>query len=174
MLFCERQWALIHIEGLWAENRLTVDADTAGQSSLSPTLVAERSRQLAMTPTSTINAPQREAPREKWTDEDWASETNVARGRQAYIVVGRPASGKSRLLADPLTKRKRARLRDTDKIALRIPETEGGKNAMVTHEGASDHPLRPTAPAHDRARAKLRAPRRGTDAGQVRATGPAV
>ena len=23
--FCERQWALIHIEGLWAENRLTVE-----------------------------------------------------------------------------------------------------------------------------------------------------
>lgn len=25
MAFCERQWALIHLEGLWAENRLTVE-----------------------------------------------------------------------------------------------------------------------------------------------------
>lgn len=25
VLFCERQWALIHLEGLWAENRLTVE-----------------------------------------------------------------------------------------------------------------------------------------------------
>ncbi len=25
LAFCERQWALIHVEGLWAENRLTVE-----------------------------------------------------------------------------------------------------------------------------------------------------
>ena len=25
LAFCERQWALIHIEGIWAENRLTVE-----------------------------------------------------------------------------------------------------------------------------------------------------
>ena len=25
LAFCERQWALIHLEGLWAENRLTVE-----------------------------------------------------------------------------------------------------------------------------------------------------
>jgi CRISPR-associated exonuclease Cas4 len=25
LTFCERQWALIHLEGLWAENRLTVE-----------------------------------------------------------------------------------------------------------------------------------------------------
>lgn len=25
LLFCERQWALIHVEQLWADNRLTVE-----------------------------------------------------------------------------------------------------------------------------------------------------
>ena len=25
LAFCERQWALIHLEGAWAENRLTVE-----------------------------------------------------------------------------------------------------------------------------------------------------
>ncbi|MCA9244866.1 MAG: Dna2/Cas4 domain-containing protein, partial [Phycisphaerales bacterium] len=25
LLFCERQCALIHLEGLWAENRLTIE-----------------------------------------------------------------------------------------------------------------------------------------------------
>lgn len=38
LAFCERQWALIHLEGLWAENRLTVEGSILHERTDQPDL----------------------------------------------------------------------------------------------------------------------------------------
>ena len=60
LVFCERQFALIHVEGLWAENPLTISgrqlherADLPGHSRTRPSAIC----------TSTARA----GPRSRWT-----------------------------------------------------------------------------------------------------------
>ncbi len=36
LAFCERQWALIHLEGIWAENRLTVEGNVLHERADTP------------------------------------------------------------------------------------------------------------------------------------------
>lgn len=42
MAFCERQWALIHVEGLWEESSDTLRADSSMSELTPPVTRAER------------------------------------------------------------------------------------------------------------------------------------
>ena len=41
-MFCRRQWALIHIEGLWAENLRTVNGEIFHERTHDPSLSEKR------------------------------------------------------------------------------------------------------------------------------------
>ena len=59
------------------------------------------------------------------------------RDKQAYLILGLPAAGKSSL-ADPLAKQKRALIVDSDEFKKRLPEFENGAGANYVHEESSD------------------------------------
>jgi len=62
----------------------------------------------------------------------------VARDRQAFIVIGWPAAGKSSVFADALCHSYRARLVDSDEVKSRLPEFNDGLGANAVHEESKD------------------------------------
>lgn len=46
--FCKRQWALIHNENLWVENRLTAEGRTEHERTHNPTIVEKRGDELVV------------------------------------------------------------------------------------------------------------------------------
>ena len=60
-----------------------------------------------------------------------------ARDKQAYLILGLPAAGKSSL-ADPLSKQKQALIVDSDEFKKRLPEFENGAGANYVHEESAD------------------------------------
>ena len=60
-----------------------------------------------------------------------------ARDKQAYLILGLPAAGKSSL-AEPLSKQKQALIVDSDEFKKRLPEFENGAGANYVHEESAD------------------------------------
>ncbi len=60
-----------------------------------------------------------------------------AHDKQAYLILGLPAAGKSSL-ADPLSVQKKALIVDSDEFKKRLPEFENGAGANYVHEESAD------------------------------------
>jgi gluconate kinase len=94
--------------------------------------------------THEINTPQRDALRQKAEDklyelsgQEKYSGGQVLQNKQAFIVIGPPAAGKSSSMAEPLSRQHNARLIDSDDAKKLLPEYKGGKGAGVVHEESS-------------------------------------
>jgi hypothetical protein len=61
----------------------------------------------------------------------------AAKGREAHIVLGPPAAGKSSL-AEPLAKARSARIVDSDDAKAKLPEYRDGIGAVAVHEESAD------------------------------------
>lgn len=61
----------------------------------------------------------------------------VARERKAFIVIGRPAAGKSSVFADPLSKRHKARIIDSDTVKPWLKGYEGGDGANYVNAASA-------------------------------------
>lgn len=61
----------------------------------------------------------------------------TAKDREAVIVIGPPAAGKS-FFSERLAKAKKAAIPDSDDVKKALPEFEGGKAASSVHEESSD------------------------------------
>ncbi|NKE43908.1 hypothetical protein HB662_03905 [Roseomonas frigidaquae] len=91
-------------------------------------------------PTHAIETPERQAQRAQWKAEVEAERRaqvpEIRQDRQAWIVLGAPASGKSTVI-EPLAQRMGALLVDADDIKARIPEFRGGIGANAVHRESS-------------------------------------
>lgn len=61
-------------------------------------------------------------------------EYDVEKGKKAFIVIGFPAAGKSTTYANPLAKKHKARLCDSDTIKKVLPEFDNGYGGNLVHE----------------------------------------
>lgn len=61
----------------------------------------------------------------------------VKRGKEAYIVIGRPAGGKSSVFANPISKEHNARIIDSDIVKTWLPEFDNGFGAGRVQEESS-------------------------------------
>ena len=61
----------------------------------------------------------------------------VERGKEAYIVIGRPAGGKSSVFANPISKEHNARIIDSDIVKTWLPEFDNGFGAGRVQEESS-------------------------------------
>lgn len=61
----------------------------------------------------------------------------VAKNKEAFIVIGRPAGGKSRVFANPLSREHKARIMDSDMVKGWLPEFDEGFGAGRVHEESS-------------------------------------
>lgn len=61
----------------------------------------------------------------------------VEQGREAYIVIGRPAGGKSSVFANPISKEHNARIIDSDIVKTWLPEFDEGFGAGRVQEESS-------------------------------------
>ena len=69
--------------------------------------------------------------------DDYYNQGVYAKGKQAFLILGLPAAGKSSL-ADPLAKNMQAIIVDSDEFKKRLPEFENGAGANYLHEESSD------------------------------------
>ena len=83
-----------------------------------------------------INNPER-TKLEKKLVSDYYNKGTYAHDKQAYLILGLPAAGKSSL-ADPLSVQKKALIVDSDEFKKRLPEFENGAGANYVHEESSD------------------------------------
>lgn len=74
---------------------------------------------------------------EKQLIKDYYEKSEYAKEKQAYLILGLPAAGKSSL-ADPLSLQKQALIVDSDEFKKRLPEFENGAGANYVHEESSD------------------------------------
>lgn len=102
-----------------------------------PEIVAARDANAARESTHLIKTPERERMRARIAGEVYGSGARL-RERRAYIVLGPPASGKSKLFAEPLAALHGALLVDADVVKEHLPEFEGGLLASVVHQESSD------------------------------------
>ena len=116
----------------------------------SPEVVAERARVTALRPTYAIHTRARLALRRRIADEVYRlgqvddeadlgpgagggrPKSGVAQERQAFIVIGPPAAGKS-TIARALSEQVRALVIDSDVAKAKLPEFQGGRNAAAVH-----------------------------------------
>jgi hypothetical protein len=96
-----------------------------------PEIIAARARAQAITPTSLIDTPERHALRQQVENELYQT-GEVEPGRQAYLVTGPPAAGKS-TIANPLASQTRSLIVDSDMAKAKLPEYGNGEGAMATH-----------------------------------------
>jgi uncharacterized protein len=89
----------------------------------------------ASTPTAEINTPARQRLRARTVDQLDARQTGITQGREAWIMLGPPASGKSALV-DSLAASHGARIIDADMAKEHIPEYEGWNSGVVHEESA--------------------------------------
>lgn len=100
-----------------------------------PAVVAARKKIAGARPTSEIHTPEREALRDRIAEELYKPK-GVAAKRQAHLVIGPPAAGKSSI-AEPLATLTRSLLIDSDQAKEKLPEFEGGVGAAILHEESS-------------------------------------
>lgn len=74
---------------------------------------------------------------EKQLIKDYYNQGEYAKEKQAYLILGLPAAGKSSL-ADPLSAQRKALIVDSDEFKKRLPEFENGAGANYVHEESSD------------------------------------
>lgn len=72
-----------------------------------------------------------------WTDEGLAPPSEISAGRQATILIGAPAAGKS-TVANPWARSRSAAIVDADEAKKIIPEYRGGIGAGAVHEESSE------------------------------------
>ena len=68
---------------------------------------------------------------------DYYNKGSYAKGKQAFLILGLPAAGKSSL-ADPLADNMDAIIVDSDEFKKRLPEFANGAGANYLHEESSD------------------------------------
>ncbi|MDU2184096.1 MAG: zeta toxin family protein, partial [Negativicoccus succinicivorans] len=69
--------------------------------------------------------------------DDYYNKGSYAKGKQAFLILGLPAAGKSSL-ADPLADNMDAIIVDSDEFKKRLPEFANGAGANYLHEESSD------------------------------------
>lgn len=97
-----------------------------------PDIIAAREEQLKLPSTHTIDTPERQQLRQQIANKlygDGAAERN----READIVLGPPAAGKSSALANPLAAEHHALIIDPDAAKELLPEFNGGRYAGAVH-----------------------------------------
>lgn len=111
-------------------------------------IIRERYKASQSEQTIKINTPEREQLRTNvlqelknsgsfnGVDESGKSIYNgdIERNRQAFIVIGNPAAGKSTVFVNPLSKQYKARIIDSDMAKELLPEFNGGSGAGTVHE----------------------------------------
>jgi len=95
-------------------------------------VIAAQSQSRAMQQTIAVSTPERDQLRASLTDRLYG-EGAGAKNRQAVIVLGPPAAGKS-TIADPLAAQYRALIVDSDAAKAQLPEFQGGLGAMAVHQ----------------------------------------
>lgn len=114
-----------------------VDLDKISDEAVHDRLAYAEHARLAIADTSKIDTPERRELRKKITSDLYNK--NIAErkhDRDATIVLGLPASGKS-TLADPIVKAKGALEIDPDLAKAQLPEYQNGIGAFATHEESS-------------------------------------
>lgn len=114
-------------------------------------LMAERRRALATqlgvteaeASTGLINTPERNQMRADKANEMAARQLakaggSIAMDKQAFIVLGPPAAGKSSQIVNKLAERHKARIIDADDYKELLPEFENGTGAGLVHAESSD------------------------------------
>lgn len=95
-------------------------------------------KELAKNETNKIDTPERHALRKKLIDEIYSKGENTRqRNRDATIILGLPAAGKS-TVANPIIEEKGALEVDPDIAKGMLPEFANGLGAAATHEESSD------------------------------------
>lgn len=97
-----------------------------------PGIVAARKRAANLQPTAAIQTPERVALRQHIADRLYRTD-GVERGKQAYIVIGPPAGGKS-TITEPLARETHSLAIDADDAKQLLPEYGKGEGAGAVHE----------------------------------------
>lgn len=114
-----------------------VDLDKISDEAVHDRLAYAEHTAKAIPDTSKINTPERQELRKKITSNLYNKDIDKRkRERDATIVLGLPASGKS-TLADPIVKEKGALEIDPDLAKAQLPEYQNGIGAFATHEESS-------------------------------------
>jgi len=105
-----------------------------------PEVVAARKGQSEIQHTSDIKTPERARMRATWVSAETARlvADNPEKGRQFWLVLGLPASGKSGQVAEPLAQRVKGALVDSDELKKYIPEFNRGGYGGSVHRESSD------------------------------------
>jgi CheY-like chemotaxis protein len=91
-------------------------------------------------PPTDPDAPERQADQARWLAEVEAERragVEVRQERQAWIVIGPPAAGKSTIV-EPLARQVGALVVDSDDVKAKIPEYRGGIGANAVHAESAD------------------------------------
>lgn len=126
-----RDWVAKQNALVPAEKRVT-PFDTAD-------VVRARARQDQLTPTSTIQTPERDELRQRVADQLYGDGA-ATKGQRADIVMGPPGAGKTTIFVDPLAKAHGSLVIDADEAKKLLPEyaASGGRLAGNVHKESSD------------------------------------
>ena len=102
-----------------------------------PEVLAAREENAARPSTHLIQTVERKRMRDRIVDQVYGTGA-AKRERIAFIVLGPPASGKSKLFAEPLAQRHGALLVDADAVKEHLPEYGDGRLASTVHQESSD------------------------------------
>lgn len=102
-----------------------------------PEIVAAREDNATRESTHLIRTSARRRLRQRIAEDTYGTGA-VKRERRAYLVLGPPASGKSKLFAEPLAQQRGALLVDADVVKEYLPEYDAGRLASVVHQESSD------------------------------------
>jgi len=98
-------------------------------------IVEARKRLQSIPHTDRINTPKRRKKRRQILETLYGTGARV-KNREAFIVIGPPAAGKSTVV-DPMVESVGGLLVDSDEAKKRLPEYQGGIGAMAVHEESS-------------------------------------
>ncbi len=102
-----------------------------------PEVLAAREENALRESTHLIRTRERQRLRDSIVDDVYGTGA-AKRERLAYLVLGPPASGKSKLFAEPLAVQHGALLVDADVVKERLPEYGHGRFAPAVHQESSD------------------------------------
>jgi predicted kinase len=102
-----------------------------------PEVLAAREENAARPSTHLIQTAERRKMRERVVVEVYGTGA-AKRERRVFIVLGPPASGKSKLFAEPLARQHGALLVDADLVKEHLPEYGDGRLAPAVHQESSD------------------------------------